>query len=53
MLYLAGMPRIEETVDAFELDPDAARRLKIWLTSAEVGYNLGIAPTVTYFALSY
>lgn len=47
------MPTIEETVDAFELDPDAAQRLKTWLTSADVGYNLGDAPDVGFFALSH
>ena len=47
------MLTIEETVSASELDPDAIQLLKTWLTSADVGYNLGGAPTVTFFALSY
>ena len=47
------MPTIAETVDAFELDPHAIEKLKTWLTSADVGYNLGDAPTVTFFALSH
>lgn len=46
------MPTIEETVDAFELDPNAAQRLKTWLTSVDVGYNLGDAPDMGFYALS-
>ena len=48
----AGMSTIRETVDALGLPPDAAQRLKEWLISPGVEYNLDGVPDSGFYRLT-
>ena len=46
------MSTVGETIDAWALPLDTAQRLKNWLTSPDVGWNLEDPPDEVFFNLS-